>query len=306
MRGVTLSVSMKKLVLFFLFSFAVNAQQESLRMAYPFLPLAINPADAGATKVFSAKGVFRKKPLFQNIGGASSSQQFMSIDMPLSQGDWGLGFLGFNTDQSFATNSGLISSNLGLAAVFSKHLLWGRGNQLSFGINSGINQYPILGRSGTSEMLASVGVGVSYRKEALTLGISKPANRLDGLGDAPLYLQASYYFPVGELHTLKVGALLRKDLQTKVDFNAVFWYQEKVGVGLWMQQTGSEFGDPALLGTIEVPLGLNFRVGYSYDFLGKNVSTLGSSTTSEASGFHQIFLRYDLDFGLGKLGQFQP
>jgi hypothetical protein len=43
-----------------------------------------------------------------------------------------------------------------------------------------------------------------------------------------------------------------------------------------------------------------------YDFLGKNVSTLGSSAMSEASGFHQIFLRYDLDFGLGKLGQFQP
>ena len=107
MRGVTLSVSMKKLALFFLFSFAVNAQQESLRMVYPFLPLAINPADAGAMKVFSAKGVFRKKPLFQNIGGASSSQQFMSIDMPLSQGDWGLGFLGFNTCENYFFIRGL-------------------------------------------------------------------------------------------------------------------------------------------------------------------------------------------------------
>ena len=275
-------------------------------MAYPFLPLAINPADAGVMKVFSAKGVFRKKPLFQTLGGASSSQQLMSIDMPLKKGDWGLGFLAFNTDQSFATPSGMISSNLGLAAVVSKHMEWGRENQLSYGMNVGINQYPILGKSGTSEMLGSIGLGVSYRKEALMLGISKPSNRLDGLGDAPLYLQASYYFPVADLHTLKIGSVLRKDQQTKIDFNAVFWYQEKVGVGLWYQQTGSEFGDPALLGSVEVPLGLNFRVGYSYDFLGKNVSTLGSSAMSEASGFHQIFLRYDLDFGLGKLGQFQP
>jgi len=287
-------------------SFVAQAQQESLRMAYPFLPLAINPADAGVMKVFSAKGVFRKKPLFQTLGGASSSQQLMSIDMPLKKGDWGLGFLAFTTDQSFATPSGLISSNLGLAAVVSKHMEWGRGNQLSYGMNVGINQYPILGKSGTSEMLGSIGLGVSYRKEALMLGISKPSNRLDGLGDAPLYLQASYYFPVADLHTLKIGSVLRKDQQTKIDFNAVFWYQEKVGVGLWYQQTGSEFGDPALLGSVEVPLGLNFRVGYSYDFLGKNVSTLGSSAMSEASGFHQIFLRYDLDFGLGKLGQFQP
>ncbi|MHA8078042.1 type IX secretion system membrane protein PorP/SprF [Aquirufa antheringensis] len=297
---------MRKLALLIFLSFAVNAQQESLRMVYPFLPLAINPADAGAQKIFSAKGVFRKKPLFQTIGGASSSQQLMSIDMPLQKGSWGLGFLGYNTDQSYATPSGMISSNLGLAVIGSKHVYWGRGNQLSYGVNLGVNQYPILGKSGSSELLGSIGIGATYRKEAFMVGISKPTNRFDGLGDAPLYVQASYYFPVGDLHTLKVGTVLRKDQQTKVDLNAVFWFQEKLGIGLWYQQTGSEFGDPALLGSLEVPLGLNFRVGYSYDFLGKNVSTLGSTTTSEASGFHQIFLRYDLDFGLGKLGQFRP
>jgi hypothetical protein len=296
----------KKIAFLLCLAFAVNAQQESLRMAYPFLPLAINPADAGAMKIFSAKGIFRKKPLFQTIGGASSSQQLMSIDMPLLQGSWGLGFLGYNTDQSYATASGMISSNLGLAVLGSKHVYWGRGNQLSYGVNVGVNQYPILGKSGSSELLGSIGIGATYRKEAFVVGISKPTNRFDGLGDAPLYVQASYYFPVGDLHTLKVGTVLRKDQQTKVDFNAVFWYQEKVGLGLWYQQTGSEFGDPALLASMEVPLGLNFRVGYSYDFLGKNVSTLGSTTSSEASGFHQIFLRYDLDFGLGKLGQFRP
>jgi hypothetical protein len=297
---------MRKLAFLLFLSFAVHAQQESLRMAYPFLPLAINPADAGVQKIFSAKGVFRRKPLFQTIGGATSSQQFMSIDMPLQKGSWGLGFLGFNTDQSFATSSGTISSNLGLAAVISKHWNWGRGHQLSVGANSGINQYPILGKSGSSEMLASVGLGIAYRKEALTLGISKPTNRLDGLGEDPLYMQASYYFPVADLHTLKLGTVIREDQETKIDMNAVFWFQEKVGFGLWYQQTGSEFGDPALLGSIEVPLGINFKVGYSYDFLGKNVTTLGSSTTSEASGFHQIFLSYNLDFGLGKLGLFRP
>ena len=297
---------MKQIVLFLLLAFFAQGQQESLRMAYPFLPLAINPADAGVQKIFSAKGVFRKKPLFQTIGGSSSSQQLMSIDMPLQQGSWGLGFLGYNTDQSYATSSGTISSNLGLAVVGSKHVFWGRGNQLSYGVNLGVNQYPILGKSGSSELLGSIGIGVSYRKEAFMIGISTPSNRFDGLGDAPLYVQASYYFPVSDLHTLKIGTVLRKDQLTKIDFNATFWYQEKLGIGLWYQQTGSEFGDPALLGSLEVPLGLNFRVGYSYDFLGKNVSTLGSSTTSEASGFHQIFLRYDLDFGLGKLGQFQP
>ena len=95
---------MRKLALLLFLSFAVHAQQESLRMAYPFLPLAINPADAGAQKIFSAKGVFRKKPLFQTIGGASSSQQLMSIDMPMKKGVWGVGFLAFNIVLDFFDN----------------------------------------------------------------------------------------------------------------------------------------------------------------------------------------------------------
>ena len=108
---------MRIIVLFFLASFVVQAQQESLRMAYPFLPLAINPADAGVMKVFSAKGVFRKKPLFQNIGGASSSQQLLSIDMPLAKGSWGLGFLGFNTDQSYAFANNKVTATYGTATA---------------------------------------------------------------------------------------------------------------------------------------------------------------------------------------------
>jgi hypothetical protein len=57
---------MKQIVLFLLLAFFAQGQQESLRMAYPFLPLAINPADAGVSQVFSAKGIFRKKALISN------------------------------------------------------------------------------------------------------------------------------------------------------------------------------------------------------------------------------------------------
>ena len=56
---------MKKIAFLLFLSFAVNAQQESLRMTYPFLPLTINPAEAGAMKFFSAKGVFALSPYFK-------------------------------------------------------------------------------------------------------------------------------------------------------------------------------------------------------------------------------------------------
>ena len=50
-----------------------------------------------------------------------------------------------------------------------------------------------------------------------------------------------------------------------------------------------------------------------YDFLGENVSTLpagisgsaNSSISTTASGFHQIFIRYELDTGNGKLAEFR-
>ena len=59
----------------------------------------------------------------------------------------------------------------------------------------------------------------------------------------------------------------------------------------------------------------NMVIGpYAYDFLGQNVSTIpaglsgsGTSTTSSiVSGFHQIYIRYTLDVGNGKLGAFRP
>jgi len=59
------------------------AQQESLRMMYPFMPLAINPAEAGSQGILTTTGLFRKKPLIQTLGALTSSQQYFSLDMPI-------------------------------------------------------------------------------------------------------------------------------------------------------------------------------------------------------------------------------
>lgn len=296
----------------------LKAQQESLRMVYPFIPLSINPADAGGKGVASVTGIFRRKPLFQQTGGATSSQQYFSFDMPIRQEKWGIGFLAYNTDQSYGPLGGGVAANLGLAGLVAKRFVIGKGQGLQLGLNLGLNQYPILGRNGTSEFGGSIGFGISYQYDRLELGLSRPTQSLRDLGWSnpnPIYAKIAYQLDAGKGNLLKLGALARQQYEeTRVDLQAVFWWQEKVGLGIWWQNTGSEFSNEALLGSVEVPLGRNFRVGYAYDFLGRNsvyyapgTNNTGTSTTQTAvSAYHQIFMRYEIDLGNGKIANFRP
>ena len=284
-------------------------QQESLRMVYPFIPLSINPAKAGSQGVATITGLYRKKPLFQAaLGGPSSSQQYFSFDMPFARETWGIGFLGYNTDQSYATNTGGISANLGVAGLVSKTISWKRGKTFRIGGQVGVNQYPILGQRGTSTLSSHIGGGVEYQDGDLVLGLAKPVGFANA---APLYATGQYLIALPANQLVKVGALVRlANAQTKLDLNAIYWWNEKVGLGLWWQNTGSEFGNTALLGSVEVALGRNFRFGYAYDFLGQQTNALpagfGTSSSTLASGFHQLFLRYEVDLGNGKIAAFRP
>jgi type IX secretion system PorP/SprF family membrane protein len=297
---------------------ASKGQQESLRMVYPFMPLSINPADAGAKGVASITGIYRKKPLFQNTGFITSSQQYFSFDMPIQKESFGIGFLAFNSDQSFGLASGGIASNLGLVGILSKSFSLGRGKYIRLGGNLGLNQFPIRSGLGSAVMGTSWGLGSSYITENLQVGISMPTNNLANLSwpsANPIYGKMDYLLHLQGDHTLKLGTLVRyistiSTTQIKTDFNFVFWYKEKIGVGIWFQNTGSELGNDAMLGSVEVPLG-HFRVGYAYDFLGKNVNTTMSGSTSTANpdlntGFHQLFLRYEIDLGNGRIREFRP
>ncbi|MDT8886926.1 type IX secretion system membrane protein PorP/SprF [Aquirufa sp. LEPPI-3A] len=305
---------MRKVVVFLLMSLPLLAQQESLRMVYPFMPLAINPAIAGAKGVGSITGIYRKKPLFQGgITNTASSQQYFSFDMPIALEKGGIGFLAYNTDQSYALASGGIAANLGLAAVAAKNFAWGRGNYFRIGVQVGVNQYPIIGKSGTSVLGGHYGWGVHYTRGDLQVGFSSPANSFEssyGSLHKPMYLSGQYILHLNQ-HAVKLGAILRNQQETmKSDYYAVFWFKEKVGAGIWYQGTGSELGSKALLGSLEVALGKNFRAGYAYDFLGESTAYFpagfGSTVSSERAGFHQLFIRYEVDLGNGKIAEFRP
>lgn len=305
---------MRNIFLCMFISFTMFAQQESLRMVYPFMPLAINPAIAGAKGVASITGIYRKKPLFMaGITNAASSQQYFSFDMPIAREKGGIGFLAYNTDQSYALASGGIAANLGLAAIGSKNFTWGRANFLRLGLQLGVNQYPIIGRSGTSVLGGHYGWGLQYERGDLQIGISFPANSFEssyGSLNRPTYLTGQYLIHLSQ-KVLKLGTVVRNQQEaTQADFYAVLWLKEKVGLGFWYQSTGSELGSKALLGSVEVALGKNFRTGYAYDFLGESTtffpSGLGSNSSTQRAGFHQLFLRYEIDLGNGKIAEFRP
>ena len=291
---------MKKVIFLLLVVQVALGQQESLRMVYPFIPMGINPAEAGQRGVASITGVYRKKPLFQqNLGG--SSQQYFSFDMPVAQGKGGIGFLAYNTDQSYLIPQGGFAANLGLAAVGSYAVEWGRGHGLRFGGQVGVDQFPILDKSGTAVLKSSFGFGLMYIHDQLTVGLSKPTR------ESPIYARATYVMNLDNSFTTKFGSVIRLSTgEVKADVHATVWWNEKVGLGIWYQGTGSEFGDPALLMSAEVALGRNFRVGYAYDLLGKQVAVTTPTSSGVASGFHQIFLRYEIDTGNGKIAAFRP
>lgn len=305
---------MRKVVFFLLMSLPLLAQQESMRMMYPFMPLGINPALAGNKGVASITGIYRKKPLFQGgITNTASSQQYFSFDMPVARDKGGIGFLAFNTDQSYALSSGGIAANLGLAAIGSKSFTWGRGNHIQIGVQVGVNQYPIIGKSGTSVLGGHYGYGITYEGGNLLVGFSTPAISFDasyGSINPPRFLTGQYIVNFNQ-NTLKLGSVVRYQQNSiQADYSAVFWFKEKVGAGIWYQGTGSELGSKALLGSLEVALGKNFRVGYAYDFLGESTAYypagFGSTVSSERAGFHQLFIRYEVDLGNGKIAEFRP
>ena len=297
----------------FLQSTFLFGQQESLRGMYPFMPMGINPGRAGVSGVASIVGIYRKKPLIAPPGLSTISQQYLSFDMPLHKGDWGLGFMGFNSSQSFADGSGAISSNLGIVGIVSKHFVLGEEKTLSLGGSVGLNQVPLVSSTGNAILKGSYGLGVFYNCNRIELGVSAPSVYFEGSGVIPIFGHAQYLMDLENGDKVRMGAVARRvgQISTKVDLYGVYWFQELVGLGIWYMDTGAELGNTALLGTLQIALGRKAIVNYGYDFLGKSlvINSFGNSSGSNSSvggGFHQIGLRLDLDMKNGKYSKFRP
>ena len=286
------------------------AQQDQMYITYPFMPLNINPAYAGSREVINFTAVYRRRPLFSPLGVATTTQQYLTFDMPIAQGKMAVGFQGYNADQIIGTPTGGINGNLGLNGDLAYRFSLPNDGKLAIGLQVGVTQVPVsfvssTGGVGTTAFNTSLGGGIYYHNDDSYLGVSFLNFNASDNYSRPIYASMGHVFTFDDDLKLKTGAVIRRvssiyGSSTDFDLNATAWINDKYGIGVWYQGTGSELNKTAFLASFQVQL-KKIQVGYSYDFAG--AGSLGSVASNE--GFHQLMIKYELDSGNGKSAVFK-
>lgn len=303
--------SLKLLLTIFIFTQALTtfAQQDQLYITYPFMPLNINPAYAGSREVISVSGIFRRRPLLTStFGVASTSQEYFNFDMPIAHDKMAIGFQAYSAQQVLGIGGTGVLGNLGLYGDFAYRFTLPNDGKLAIGVQLGVTQVPVSfvigGGSGNTAFNSSFGTGIYYNNDDAYFGASLlNINAADGY-NSPLFISGGYVFTIDDDFKLKTGAVLRKKSsnaggKTSIDLNATGWINNKFGIGVWYQNTGSELSNQAILGSFQIQLN-KFQFGYAYDFSGS-----GNTNSISNEGFHQIMLKYEIDAGNGKSSVFR-
>jgi len=303
---------LKCLLAFFIFTqgFTLVAQQDQMYVTYPFMPLNVNPAYAGSREVISASGIYRTRPLFGPLGAATTTQQHFNFDMPIANDRMAIGFQAYNAQIQGGLSGVGVYGNLGLYGNYAYRLTLPNDGKLAIGAQLGVTQVPITfslgsGGSGNTAFNSSFGAGIYYNNDDGYFGVSMLNVNASDNYNRPIFFTGGYVFKIDDDLKIKTGALIRKQSsnfggKTDIDLNATGWINEKFGVGIWYQNTGSENStNAAILGSLQVQL-KKVQIGYSYDFSGS-----GFSNTISPQGFHQLMLKYEIDAGNGKSGVFR-
>lgn len=296
-------------VLLFTQAFNTQAQQDQMYITYPFMPLNINPAYAGSREVISVSGVFRKRPLFGAVGIPTTSQQYFNFEMPIAHDRMAIGFQAYNADQIIGNGGAGLLGNLGFYGDFAYRFALPNDGKLAFGVQAGITQVPVAigagtGGSGNTAINSSFGAGIYYNNDDAYFGASLLNMNATDSYNRPIFISGGYVFTIDDDFKIKTGAVIRKQSsnlggKTDFDLNATGWINDKFGIGLWYQNTGSELSNKAILGSFQIQLN-KFQLGYAYDFSGT-----GNTNSLSNEGFHQLMLKYEIDAGNGKSGVFR-
>jgi type IX secretion system PorP/SprF family membrane protein len=286
------------------------AQQDQMYITYPFMPLNINPAYAGSREVISVSGIYRKRPLFGALGVASTTQQYFNFDMPIAHDKMAIGFQAYNAEQVFGNGGSGLLGNLGFYGDFAYRITLPNDGKLAIGVQLGVTQVPVVfstgvgtGGGGTA-FNSSYGAGIYYNNDDAYFGASMLNVNANDNYNRPIYISGGYVFTIDDDFKIKTGAVLRKQSsngggKTVFDLNATGWINDKFGIGVWYQNTGSEFSNQSILGSFQIQL-KKFQIGYAYDFSGS-----GNTNSISNEGFHQIMLKYEIDSGNGKSAVFK-
>ena len=280
----------------------VNAQRDYLASQYNFNALMLNPAYAGAHPYFQASAMYRNQ---WSIEGAPTAQ-VLCADGLIPKSPVGVGLL-ITSDKI-----GIVTERT-IAADVSYHLRTHLG-KLSFGLRAGHVGYSaaltdltywdlqdeVYNSANPKEGFMTLGFGAFFKARHGNWfgGISMPSyfardNNLRPSPDERFYKRHFYAYGGGIISVdkgfvLKPSVLIRhmeaSPILVDLNLHALFFEQGPDGVQVWIG-AGYRTSSTYLL-SIEAKLHYNLRLGYSYDFAGRNLNQYLGSTHEIQLGFN--------------------
>lgn len=270
------------------------AQQDYLASQYNFNSLMLNPAYAGAHSYVQTSAMYRRQ---WSIEGAPTSQ-VICADGSLKRAPVGIGFVmtsdkigvvqerTISTDFSYQFRTrlgkmsfGLRAGHVGYSAALDELVVWDEDD-------------PIYNAGNLQEGFLTLGFGAFFSANSGKWfgGVSIPSYYardavLRSDPDERFYKRHIYAYGGGVISTnlgidLKPSMLLRymdgSPVAVDVNLHALFMEDGPGVIQLWMG-LGYRINS-AFLGSLEVNLPYNLRLGYSYDFVGSGLyQSLGAS-----------------------------
>lgn len=271
-----------------------SAQQRPVISQYMFNPLALNPAYAGSTGMFSATALHRSQ--WVNIEGAPSIQT-ASLHTSLRNRPVGVGA------QVWRDQVG-IHVDHGVYGMYSYRIRMSHGN-LALGLQGGFNNRvsdfnllhlkhpddPLL-NDRVSRFTANFGTGLYYYNNQMFVGLSVPYMLTNKIFNVPdeistarekryYYLHGGLVVDLSEKFKFRPSALVRmqENQPFAIDLNAMAILDNVLMAGL-----SYRYGDAFIVLT-ELQFTPQLRFGYAYDLVssGQNPFTRGS---------HEFMLNY--------------
>ncbi len=272
-----------------------KAQQDAIMSQYMFNQLAFNPSYAGINNV-ATFSLNSRNQWGGNFEGSPSSQ-FFSGSTSILDGKVGLGTtiiydkLGANTNTQ--------------AQISYAYKIQQAGKTFSFGLQTGIMNVrvddtdlnlkvaddPFFQGNVESATKVNFGAGVSFMTDNYFIGVSVPrlmnskfeSGNINLVYQRHIYLSGAYIWQVSPSIKLKPMVLLKgvKGAPLSIDVNMSALIMNKFWVGAFTRNLNT------IGGMLQFEFMQAYKIGYSYEVLGKSISGNGLPT-------HELMLSADL------------
>jgi len=280
---------MRKILLIiigWLASYGVLAQQNAQYTQYIFNGLGINPAYAGSKGIINANGIYRTQ--WVGLEGAPTTQT-ISVDGAIAKQKVGLGLLLIN-DQIGAQGQKSVLTNTAFRVSISEN------SRIALGIAAGISEYytdgtqlhpndknydPTIPTTKVSTVLPDTRAGLFFNTERFYAGFSASnlirfKNKFIVTPARHFYLTSGYIIPLNDWLTFKPSFLIKEDFKSpmNIDLNAFMLVGDRVWLG-GSYRTGTRLFKNnyqnldvanAWALAIEIYLTEKIKIGYAHDF----------------------------------------